>query len=434
MYRQSQLNQQCDSASPVRVFVAGAVRDAVSVDASPGAVAVRGGEIIDAGEVEQVLASAGDEAQRIDLPDRLIIPALVNAHAHLDLSDIGFRTYEGSFIEWVKTVIAVRAKEPAAIRAAVRKGVAMSRAAGVLTVGDIAGSIEAVAALAESAMRGVSFIELLGLDEGSVEHLQRISAAVKVPELAGSHVRPGIQPHAPYSTGPFIYVPAERLAKHLGVPLSTHLAETPEEAQFVAEASGPFRELLEAMGKWDDRLLDHYGHGYNPVDWLAQHIRGPILLAHCNYVGDAQIELMAARNWSVAYCPRASEYFGHQDHRYRDMVDAGVNVCLGTDSILCHGTLSIFDEMRRLYQRDRTEPQTLLKMATTNGLRGLQMDPLDASLSPGSSTGLIAIRYDARSGVDGLEQVLGRDAAPEMEVITGAEEHGPRAVAKRSDA
>lgn len=418
MYRSSTINQLHAHPAGVTAYLASAVRDAAGVNQSPGAVALAAGRIVAAGEVETVKKALPADARIIELPGRLLIPGLVNAHAHLDLTNIGHLPYAGSFIEWVKTIIRRRPREAADIADAVQRGAQLSRAAGVLTIGDIAGDLPALEALARSGLAGVSFIELLGLDEGSVDHLHRISRAVASPALAGSAVRPGIQPHAPYSTGPFIYGPAQRLARQVHAPLSTHLAETPEEAQFVADAAGPFRDLLEQMGKWDDRLLDHYGQGYSPVDWLARHITGPILLAHCNYVGDDQIRLMAARDWSVAYCPRASDYFGHRGHRYRDMLEAGVNVCLGTDSIVCHGTLSVLDEMRHLFGRDGVSPGLLLKMATTSGMRGLGLEPEQATFAPGASPGVVAVSYDPRSAVDPLEQVLAAEDAA-IEVVAG---------------
>jgi len=129
---------------------------------------------------------------------------------------------------------------------------------------------------------------------------------------------------------------------------------------------------------------------------------------------------MARHGWSVAYCPRASDYFGHHGHRYRAMIEAGVNVCLGTDSIICHGTLSILDEMRHLHHRDHTDPATLLAMATTRGMRGLGLEPRDATLAPGASPGLIAIRYDGGPGRDALASVLRGSVAPNARALERA--------------
>jgi cytosine/adenosine deaminase-related metal-dependent hydrolase len=220
----------------------------------------------------------------------------------------------------------------------------------------------------------------------------------------------GLQPHAPYSAGIELYDAAER-AQPRG-PLSTHLAETPEEARFVRSADGPFAELLRRLGKWDDSIRPT---GLSPVQLAAPHLGPRWIAAHCNYVNDADIALLAERGISVAYCPLASEYFGHAGHRYRDLLAAGVNVCLGTDSILGQPAgsaqpLGILPALRRLFARDGTHPGVLLEMATTRGLRALQIDDTLGTLRPGAPARLIAVEIDPADPADALAQALGSQA------------------------
>lgn len=421
MYPEDRSTQPPPPSGRTRVYVAGAVRDAAGVNASPGAVAIREGRIVAAGEVEAVLVAAGANAERVDLHDRLLIPGLVNAHTHLDLTGVGFRPYGGDFVGWIRMVIAERPKAERNSGEAVWEGAYLSVNSGVFTVGDIAGNSAATVAVRGSPLRGVSYRELIGIsDQAHEAALSRIPPPEVSPE---GNVRVGLQPHAPYSTGPRLYSVAHG-ARYVGNrPASTHLAETLEELEFVATATGPFRNLLEDVGKWDNQFEAHYNKGEHPVEWLANRLnfyegqQRPWLVAHCNYVDESHIALLKKYRFSVAYCPRASEYFGHKYHRYRDMIAAGVNVCLGTDSIICHGSLSILDEMRRLHQRDGTDPGLLLKMATVNGMRGLCMDEKDATFSPGANPGVVAIRYDGRPGVDPLGLVLGADHPPEIEVL-----------------
>ncbi|QNN23580.1 amidohydrolase family protein [Planctomycetales bacterium ZRK34] len=372
------------------------MRDAATVNASPGAVALdASGIVIAAGPVDAVLRKTGSDIVRIEATDRLLLPGLVNAHAHLDLTHIGHQPYGGDFVQWVRMVMGGRTSDPQQIHEAVASGAEQSAAAGVFTVGDVGSR-----SLGGLPVRGVGFVEVIGHHDTVVS----IDGAT------------GVQPHAPYSTGPGVY----RQAAASGLPVSTHLAETPAELEFVARGTGPFRELLERLGKWNDTIAAHYGRGLHPVDWL-DHVAGdaPWLCAHCNYVDDAQIDTIAKRGWSVAYCPRASDYFEHEGHRYRNMLAAGVNVCLGTDSIICHGTLSILDEMRHLYQRDKTDPQTLLKMATINGMRGLQFDGREATFAPGARSGVIAVAYDPSTKIDPLRQILSAKQTPVIEPLEG---------------
>lgn len=394
----------------LRMYEAGAVCDADRCAARPGSLAVRDRRIVAAGDPAEVRRLAGEPDDRVELADWLLVPGLVNAHAHLELTDLGPRPYSGDFIEWVGLIMAERPVDDGARRAAIARGAAESRAAGVVRVGDIAASPEPQA-MRKHDLGGVSFGELFGLgppfDEPALSAIARTPAE---PML-------GWQPHAPYSAGPAVYAAAAAA----DAPRSTHLAETSAELRFVADATGPFRALLERIGKWDDRFAEHYGRGLSPVQWLRPHLEAADwLCAHCNYVDDADIETLAAAGASVAYCPRASEYFGHCGHRYRAMLDAGVNVCLGTDSIVCHGSMSILDEMRRLHQRDGTDGQTLLAMATVNGAAALGATRRAATFAVGQTPGVVGLRFDPDASEDALAQVLRRDRPPEIRLLEEA--------------
>ncbi|MBI1371265.1 MAG: amidohydrolase family protein [Phycisphaera sp.] len=421
--------EKSDIRQPV-VYIAAAVRDAESVNCAPGAVALEAGRVIAAGEVNDVLNAVDQVSElpprRVDLPDRLLIPGLVNAHAHLDLTDIGPQPFRGDFVDWVRMVMREKPRGDGETYGAVRRAAKLSVAAGVLTVGDIAGGPSATSALQRSRLRGVSYIEQFGIgidfippEDDMVDQLQRWEDTVQTPRI-----RVGLQPHAPYSAGPDLYDFAADLNVKHHIPVSTHLAETPEELQFVADATGPFHDLLVEIGKWDPAFRGHYYEGLHPVHWLLRSDlldrppdqRPHWLLAHCNYVGDPHIDRLAQCRASVAYCPRASDYFRHRHHRYRDMLDAGVNVALGTDSIVCHGTMSILDEMRLLHQRDHTDPAVLLKMATTHGLRALELDPRDATFAPAAAPGVVAITV-GHNTADPLRAALSSTKPPTIETL-----------------
>ncbi|MEM6333406.1 MAG: amidohydrolase family protein [Planctomycetota bacterium] len=308
--------------------------------------------------------------------DRLLLPRLINAHAHLGLHRIGPRPYDPSrgFLGWVGDLREALRGEAADERAAAREAAEACVAQGTAAVGDIAMSAAAAEAMGGVGLAGVSYLEAVGLgppfDEGPRE------AIAALPADSGG-VRRGVQPHAPYSAGPGLY----GVACDSGRPVCTHLAETRDELAFVAHGTGPFRDFLESIGKWRPDFAEAYSTGATPVAWMRPHLkRRPWLLAHCNYLTDADIDLLAAlpghARASVAYCPIASTYFGHEGHRYRDLLAAGVNVCLGTDSILCQPPdepqpYSMLQQMRFLHRRDGTDPETLLRMAAVNGAQAL---------------------------------------------------------------
>lgn len=391
---------------PTRCCRAAAVCPATGPTHRPGSVILRGNRVAWVGPTHAEPPDLAHDAAVIELPDRLLLPGMVNAHAHLELSAIGPRPYTGGFLSWVTMLREhwpgegdpwAKVPDEAWFADAAKRGAAMSRACGVTAVGDICRSDAISAARREAGLAGVGFVELFGM--GPPWDAPGIAAIEQAAE--------GVQPHAPYSAGPALFDAAARSGK----PVCTHLAETCDELAFVAGAAGPFRAFLERIGKWDDAFAPAYQRDLSPVQWMRPYFeQARWLVAHCNYVDDADIVLLADAGVSVAYCPVASEYFGHAGHRYRAMLDAGVNVCLGTDSIVCQPPgvkppgdaasqpLSILAQMRRLHRRDGTDPALLLRMATTHGRRALGL--------PEEDDAFFAVRIDPAAPTDPLTQAL----------------------------
>ncbi len=358
---------------------AGRVIDA-STSHGPGSILLDGGDIVAAGSPAEV--GNVPDAEVLDLPESVVMPALVNAHCHLDLSNLDPRPYDGDFAAWLDGIRTGRPTGDAAA-AAVRRGIHLSRLGGTGVVGDIDGRASGVPAreLRADGLAGVSYLELIGVGPSRARTMATLQDAAGWPVHAAGCVRMGISPHAPYTCDTEIY----RTAAGLSAPMVTHLAETPDETDAIDDLA----------------------------DVLAMR---PVAAVHVNYVTDEQIRLLAAACTTVVFCPRAAAYFGHRSHGYRRMIEAGVNVALGTDGLPCldrADRMSVLDDMRLLHRRDDADPVVLLRMATTAGAVGLGLDPDLVTLAPGPVAGLIALPYDAADTGDPFVQVLQRDDAPE---------------------
>lgn len=411
----------------VTVIRAGAVRDARQVDARPGAVAVARGRVVAAGPTVEIERRYRHVRKTIDRPEDLLMPALVNAHAHLDLTSVGPVPFDGDFPGWLRGVMEKRPADRDAIDAAVTRGVEMSVEAGVGVVGDIANSADAIAARRRHGLPGVSYLECFGIGRGQAEAISQLEwALADMPyetPVPGHHrgVVLGIAPHAPYTVGPDFYDYVTKLSQNRAFRLCTHLAETPDELRFLRAADGPCREHLERLGKWDDTIRPMRT---DALPFMTPYLkRARWLLVHCNYVKDRNLDVLKRRGASVAYCPVASDYFNHPQneqgqrtpHPYRLMIDIGINVCLGTDSILCQPAdepqpMGILPQMRHLYRRDATDPAILLRMATTNGMLALEMNDADATLTRGAPGRFCAVPFDTENPEDPLVQVLAGNA------------------------
>jgi cytosine/adenosine deaminase-related metal-dependent hydrolase len=411
--------------NPQRILIhAAAVADGSGLYAAPGAVLVEGEQILAAGKPEMIGVAA--DAHVRSLHDCVIIPALVNVHAHLDLTHIGPVEYGGDFTQWVDRLRSERARSDEGIAASVREGVRLAQAGGTALIGDIAGvrSTVPMLTLRETGLAGVSFLEVFGVGRSQAAAIEVMRHAIETIPALRNGVRFGLQPHAPYSCGPEVYRAAAAM-QHDGnaMPLCTHLAETREEIEFVDRAEGALAAMLKRLGVWDESIC---GFGVHPIDHVAAlWPTSSFIAAHVNYIDEAHLEALAQLNVTVAYCPRASAYFGHgckssaphapHPHRYRDMLARGINVALGTDSILCldtAGRISVLDDMRLLARCDGVDAQTLLRMATINGARALGARESLFTLRPGESAGLLALPIADSLARDALAQVMRGNDAP----------------------
>ena len=389
---------------------------------------------------------AAASALLVSMPGSVVIPGLVNAHTHLDLTHIGPRPFDaaGGFDTWIDMVRVNRAASEVAIAASVRTGIELCLAGGTVAVGDIGGAngggpnLTPWRVLRDSPLLGTSYLEFFAIGAREAAGLSRMadvvhSARVSVKDFEDnrSRVRFGLQPHAPNTVSLLAYLNTVKFAHEQGLPLCTHLAESPQEHELVARGSGSFRALLERLTLWDDAYCADFGLGLTPIKHLEPAFSASkFLLAHVNDASDADLDILTRTGQAVVYCPRASAYFGNDrhfgSHRYREMRARGIPVALGTDSIInlpadrcgqsasgqSTGGLGVLDEMRALYLRDGVDAYALLRMATLSGAEvlGLNSDEFRFRLS-GQPAGVVAISADDPASLRG---VMTSDSHPRL--------------------
>jgi cytosine/adenosine deaminase-related metal-dependent hydrolase len=239
-----------------------------------------------------------------------------------------------------------------------------------------------------------------------------MDAAVRVypPGRAATTIRPGLGPHAPYTAGVEVFLAARRAADARGWPLTAHLHETEDEIAFTERGEGTLHTWMSRL-----RILPAGWRpaGVRPIRMLADagFFSGPVLVAHANYLTDDDIAILAASGSSVAFCPRSHAFFKHTDHPWRRLLAAGVNVCLGTDSLASSPSLSVLDEARFLFARGGADPQVLLEMATRCGARALGLETEIGDLRAGLRPEFCAVAVPA-SAQEPLEAVLAGDSPP----------------------
>ena len=351
-----------------------------------GKIAVRGSRIVDVGrDVETCGATR-------DLGDVVLMPGLVNAHAHLEFSCMRLaKPQAGSLPEWIRGVIAERGRRDRDVRGAIASGIVESLSCGVTAVGEIV-----TAPLADYSAkllpRMVLFHEVIGFSAArldSVEADLHVRLEQTSPEDAGTV---GVSPHAPYTVHPELLSRLVALSAARNMPLAMHLAESAEELQLLREGEGPFQELLAERSMWDASAIPP---GTSPLDYLkALAGANRVLVVHGNYLTDNEINFIAARrnHMSVAYCPRTHEYFRHPKYPLAKMRAAGVRVVLGTDSRASNPDLSLLVEMQTVARHfPEIAPADIHRMAAIDAAIALGLESEIGSLRQGKCADLAAL-------------------------------------------
>ncbi len=327
-------------------------------------------------EIEDgVISAVHDKAEprAVDLGNVAILPGLVNAHTHWEFSDLAapLDTAE-SFADWIRALVAHRRSRAASVEKIISQGYAETVSTGTRAVGEIATegwSPRVFLKNSPPSARVVVFRELLALLPERIEeqlgiakqHLQEASAN-EAPAL----IR-GLSPHAPYSVHPELFRQLVRLCRDHKAPMAMHLAETRAELELLSAGSGELVEMLSAFGAWRENIIPRRTRILDYLIPLADVDRG--LIVHGNYLSDEDIGFLAEHpHLSVVYCPRTHAYFGHRNHPWPKLIEAGVRVALGTDSRASNPDLNLWEEVKFLRrQHPQTPPAQWLTWATRNG-------------------------------------------------------------------
>jgi cytosine/adenosine deaminase-related metal-dependent hydrolase len=344
-----------------------------------------------------------------DLGEVILMPGLINAHCHLDYTCLaGHLPPPRSFSTWIQALVALKASlTPEELADSWRAGAEMLARTGTTTVADTEAYPELLPTAWESTrLRIISFREIIALRDDAAARAAVEQQIRSWRQLTSKCRREtGLSPHAPYTTTAAVLSWAKNAARARGWRLVTHVAESAEEWEMFQNRQGRMFDWLKSQRKMSDcgerSPVQHLEHcGYLGEDVLA---------IHANYLGPGDVATLAQRRTHVVHCPRSHEYFGHSAFAYGELTKAGLNVCLGTDSLASvrKGTnqkveLNLFSEMQAFAAKHpEVDPGTVLKMATVNGARALGLGDRLGAIRAGMLADLIALPFagPVRTGV-----------------------------------
>ncbi len=348
-------------------------------------------------------APAGED---VELGAAVLMPGLVNAHTHLELTAMRGFLEDLEFHAWIRRLVAARQEvmTPDMLLDSARLGVDEGLAAGITTYADTCDSGVAFDAMLERGVRGIMYQEVFGpapatCDESLVALKAKV-AALRARET--SLVRVGVSPHAPYTVSDRLFAATARYAIQARLPIAIHIAESDAEQRLVVEARGPFADALLKRG------IRVEPRARTPIQLLRglRVLDAQPLLIHCVRATAVDVHAISATGCAVAHCPGSNAKLGHGVAPLTAFLEAGIPVGLGSDSVASSNRMSILGEacLAVLQQRSRVQrPDAVpaaraLRLATIEGARALGLEAEVGSLEVGKSADLAAFPLDDRLG------------------------------------
>ena len=367
-----------------------------------GAIIISENKIRGVGSWADLKSEAGEKT--LDLGEVILLPGFVNAHCHLDYTDMaGELPPPKTFTDWIPLITGAKASWSYSDYArSWLHGANMLLKTGTTTVADIEAMPDLLPEVwNDTPLRVHSFLEMTGIrTRRNPKEILR-EAVGKMDLLSHPRCSASLSPHAPYSTLPELLRLTASLARKKNWRITTHLAESADEFEMFTRAHGRMFDWL----KRNERDNSDCGLG-SPVKHLARNkmLSENLIAAHVNLLAHGDARLLGQHRVHVVHCPRSHAYFRHPPFLRQRLANAGVNLCLGTDSLATtrktgrqKPELNMFDEMRQLAASDKTiSPDEILRMTTINGARALGLAGQTGELSKNASADLISVPFGGK--------------------------------------
>jgi aminodeoxyfutalosine deaminase len=361
-----------------------------------GAVAFEDGVIKAVGSLDDLRRSIAAPVQ--EFPGYVLLPGLVNAHTHLELTH--FKAWQlrkdlqyapRTFVDWIIQVIKIkRTLQLEELTASLREGLDISLQAGTTMVGDILSDLRLLPAYCDTALSGRIYLEMIGQEPPHIidpEELQR--HLNEVPD----RFRAGVAPHAPFTVSADYFRSIMTAARSCGLPTTMHLAESREEMAFFHDSTGKIATGLYPFVNWGAYLPPPLRT--TPVGWLdAAGAFGPDFLAvHSVHVNSSDARIIKESGTAVVLCPRSNQRLDVGLAPIPLFKSLDIPMALGTDSLASNDSLSLWDEMRFLLELypDLLTPADLLMMGTLSGARAIGRGAEAGSLEPGKRADFLLV-------------------------------------------
>jgi cytosine/adenosine deaminase-related metal-dependent hydrolase len=331
-------------------------------------------------------------SQKIELPDHVMTPGLINCHAHLELTKLrGKIPFKTNFLNWARQIMLQRKDwKKNDFKKSTEEGLRELINGGCSMVVDYSAGGQSFSVLKKSPIRSLCLYEVLQFDPAQIgAEKKKVNKFLK--KSQGPRVIRGVAAHAPYTVHPKLIT----WCLNKNVPSSIHLSELKEELEFLEkdDPENPFLKILRERGrikgKWQAPAL-------SPAKYLKKLGAKNFSAVHLNYLRPGDIKALKAMKATAIFCPRSHQFFKHSGHPLLKLRKQKIPVGLGTDSCASNRYIDMRAEMKELRKMFKgLKDSEILAMATLEGARALKMDKDIGSLTVGKKADLLFFKLPA---------------------------------------
>lgn len=383
----------------MEIFAASYILPISSPPIEGGAIVVDEGRIVDTGRLERLRREYSGEVK--EFPGCVIMPGLVNAHSHLELTHFpswklrkGIDYSPRTYVDWVIQVIKIRrALTLRELEHSVMEGIRVSLECGTTSIGEICTDRTLIPLYESVPIGGRLFIEAIGQEPGGNPSLMGCIESTVSYHCSGK-MKVGISPHAPHTLSPDLIRELAAIAAANSIPCAIHLAESREEVSFMHDSGGKIAEVLYPFAGWEAFIPSPRRTSSAAYLESLGVLTPNTSVVHCVHVTPDDIHILKRCGVTAILCPRSNERLAVGKAPAALLKRAGVPLALGTDSLASNDSLSLWDEMRFLLNEFPTvfSPEEALEMATMGSARALHLDGEIGSLEKSKRADFLVVQ------------------------------------------
>jgi cytosine/adenosine deaminase-related metal-dependent hydrolase len=354
----------------------------------------------------------------LKLQNTVLMPGLINVHTHLELPELLNTIRSKAFSDWILNLIKI--KKGLTIEdytASATKNITTIIQTGTTTIGEICTQGVSPEFIRKSGLRAVVFYEIIKMGP----RVRNQESRIRLPRGSNSAlIKYGLSPHSPYTVSESILRDISLLSSKKNMRIAMHIAESKDELKlFLRKKSG--LERLYNIASWNLDWAPQIDSSVKYLDCIGL-LSNNLLAVHAVQITNKDIALIKRKVVSIAHCPRSNKETRVGRMPLSKLLNAGITVGLGTDSLASTPSLNMWDEMRfayHLHHRDGIAAKDIFKLATIGGAKALGLFKEIGTLEPGKKADIIAVPIPSHDSGDLFVDLLRETNSCLLSMVNG---------------